>query len=431
MYNIPNLLFADKNGQIFDHPSLKMTVRSENFNFVPYELEMIELPKCSRLYFIPNSKPIAYNQETAKLEEFDGGLAVSAFLDPGYLRLFLPTYKKTKDFFLPLYAYTAVGWMDGKFVVPAIKVDDDSKWNPANYDYTDKLKEKVNPLLEKYPENRLYKHLSHCALEYHCTAAKNVFYRRWECPIPTAPTCNSRCLGCISLQENTSIESPQKRIDFIPTPEEIAEVALNHYEVAKEPIISFGQGCEGDPIVVGDIIAKAVKLIKKSAPDLTVNFNSNCSKPDTMKMLYDAGLDSIRVSLNSVIESTYNAYYEPVGYSLEDVFKSIELANKYNVYVALNYLTIPGMNDRESETNALIDFLNAYKIDLIQLRNLNIDPDMIFTKFKFKTEEIFGIKNMLKLIKKKHKKIQFGYFNRTRYNFYKDTGLPNLKRRKS
>jgi molybdenum cofactor biosynthesis enzyme MoaA len=181
--------------------------------------------------------------------------------------------------------------------------------------------------------------------------------------------------------------------------------------------------------MTADVIAKAVKIIKKKAPDLTVNFNSNCSNPEKMKMLFDAGLDSIRVSMNSVVHGTYDSYYQPVGYTFDDVLKSIELAKQYGVYTALNLLTIPGVNDRESETETMLDFLNAYDIDLIQLRNLNIDPDFLFGKIKFKKEEILGIKNMLKLIKKKKKNIKFGYFNRTKENFHKDLGLPDLKRR--
>ncbi|WP_246798650.1 radical SAM protein [Deferribacter autotrophicus] len=429
LYEIPNLVYADKNGNIYDHPSLKMVVRSENYNFVPYELELIEIPECTTFYYMPDSNPIAYNPETATLEEFSRGYAVSVFLPPGYLRLFLPAYKKTSSLIYPLYAYTAVGWLNGKFVVPAIKVDKDNKWNPKLFDFTDKFRFRVEKLLSKYPNNRLYKQLAKCALEYHCTAAKNVFYGRWECPMPTSPVCNSRCIGCISLQPAECCPSPQQRIDFVPSVEEIVEVALNHYEVAKDPIISFGQGCEGDPIMVADRIAKAVSIIKKKAPELTINFNSNCSDPEKMKMLFDAGLDSIRVSINSFVESTYNAYYNPVGYKLDDVFKSIELANKYGVYVSLNYLMMPGINDRESEVNALLDFLSAYKVELIQLRNLNIDPDYLFERMKFKVEEIMGIKNMLKLIKKKFKHIKFGYFNRPKKDFYKDFGLPNLKRR--
>jgi len=429
MYEIPNLLFADRQGNIYDHPHLKMTVRSENYNFVPYEIELIELPECSRLYFVPETHPYAYNPDTAGMEVFTGGYAVSAFLDPGYLRLFLPSYEKLTDTILPMYAYTAVGWLNGKFVVPAIKVDDDSKWNPKNFDYSDKFQAVVNERLEKSPKNRIYKQLGKCAMEYHCTTAKNAFIGRWECPIPTAPTCNSRCLGCISLQEEKKMTAPQDRLKFVPRVKEIVEVALNHYEEAQEPIISFGQGCEGDPIMTADVIAKAVTVIKKKAPGLTVNFNSNCSSPEKMKMLYDSGIDSIRVSVNSVVHSTYESYYQPVKYSLDDVLKSIELANSYGVYTALNFLMIPGVNDRESESETLLDFLKAYNIDLIQLRNLNIDPDFLFAKLRFKKEEILGIKNLLKLIKKKHKNMKFGYFNRTRDNFQKDFGLPDLKRR--
>jgi len=429
MYDIPNLLFADRQGNIYDHPHLKMTVRSENFNFVPYEIELIELPPSSRLYFVPDTHPNAYNPDTAGMEVFTGGYAVSAFLDPGYLRLFLPSYEKLTDTILPMYAYTAVGWLNGKFVVPALKVDDDSKWNPKNFDYSDKFADVVNARLELSPKNRLYKQLAKCALEYHCTAAKNAFIGRWECPLPTAPTCNSKCLGCISKQEDKKMTAPQDRLSFVPRVNEIVEVALNHYEVAEEPIVSFGQGCEGDPIITADTIAKAVKVIKRKAPGLTVNFNSNCSNPEKMKMLFDAGLDSIRVSMNSVVHSTYESYYQPQGYNLDQVLKSIELANSYGVYTALNLLMIPGVNDRESESEAMLDFLNAYKIDLIQLRNLNIDPDFLFSRLKFKKEEILGIKNLLKMIKKKKKNMKFGYFNRTRENFDKDFGLPDLKRR--
>lgn len=429
MYDIPSLLFADRQGNIYDHPSLKMAVRSENYNFVPYETELIELPESSRLYFMPNTHPIAYNQDTANMETFSGGMAVSAFLAPGFLRLFLPAYKKLDTEILPLYAYTAVGWMNGKFVVPAIKIDVDSKWNPCLYDYSDAFKPKVQAYLSKYPENRLYRQLAKCALEYHCTAAKNVFMGRWECPIPTAPSCNSRCLGCISKQPAECCPSPQSRIEFVPSPKEIIEVALNHYETAEEPIISFGQGCEGDPITEAETIAKAVSVIKKKAPDMTINFNSNCSSPEKLKLLLDAGVDSIRVSMNSANHTTYEMYYSPVNYDFGDVLKSIELANKYKVYVSLNLLTIPGVNDREGELNTLLDFLGAYNIDLIQLRNLNIDPDFLFSKMKFKTEEILGLKNMLKLIKRKNKNVRFGYFNRTKENFFKDFGFPDLKRR--
>ncbi len=427
MYKIPNLVYANDKGEIFDHPSLKMSVRSGNYDFVPYEAELIRLPKCSRLYFMPNTRPIAYNQETANLVEFNGGNAVSIFLPPGFLRLFLPSYKKLKDYTMPLFAYTAVGFIDGHFVVPAIQVDNISKWNPENYDFSENFDKQVDDFINSSPKNRLYDQLSICATKYHCTAAKNVFYPRWECPIPTAPTCNAACVGCISLQPAECCPSPQTRLKFMPTPEEIAEVALRHAEKADDPIISFGQGCEGDPVMAADNIAEAVKIIKKSMPDLTINFNSNCSITDKVKKVVDAGIDSVRVSLNSVNETTYNAYYRPRNYKFEDVVKSIEYVKNNNVFLQLNLLTFPGVNDRESEAKLFLDFIDTYKVDLIQTRNLNIDGEYLFSHLSFKPEEIYGIKNLLKMIKKRRPEIQFGYFNRMKKDFYVDTGYPNLK----
>lgn len=427
MYKVPNLVYANDKGEIFDHPTLKMAVRSANYDFVPYEGELIRLPDCSRLYFMPDTRPMAYDQEAANLTEFKGGNAVSVFLPPGFLRLFLPAYRKTKDYIMPLYAYTAVGFLDGHFVVPAIQVDDISKWNPNNYDFSENFDKQVADFLDNNPKNRLYEQLALCATKYHCTAAKNVFYPRWECPMPTSPACNAGCIGCISLQPSECCPSPQQRLSFMPEPWEIADVALRHAEKAQDPIISFGQGCEGDPVLAADNIAEAVKLIKKSMPSLTVNFNSNCSIPDKVKKVIDSGVDSVRVSLNSVVEETYNAYYRPRGYKFADVIKSIEHVKNAGVFLQLNLLMFPGVNDRAGEAAALLSFIDEYKVDLIQTRNLNIDAELLFSYLKFKPDELYGIKNLLKLIKKRRKEIQFGYFNRTKSDFYKNSGYPDLR----
>ncbi|MDR2868985.1 MAG: radical SAM protein [Deferribacteraceae bacterium] len=427
---IPSLVYANKKGEIFDHPELKMSMRSAEYDFMPYEAELIPLPSCSRLYFMPHTNAVGFDLAKGGFTALDDAHAVSVFLPPAYLRLFLPSYKRISNDIMPLYAYTAVGWLNDSFVVPAIKVDNDSHWHPDLYDYSDKFKVKVEFYLNKYPKNRLYKQLAHCALTYHCTAAKNVFYPRWECPMPTSPACNSRCVGCISLQESECCPSPQVRMDFMPTAEEIAEVACNHAAYAEKPLISFGQGCEGDPVMAADVIAAAVRLIRKDFPKLTINFNSNCSLPDQVAKVLDAGVDSIRVSLNSTIEATYNAYYRPRGYSFANVEASIAAANERGVYVALNLLTMPGITDRKSECDALIDFMSRHKIELIQTRNLNIDAELLYSAIKLAKDELMGLKNMLRTVKKAHKDVKFGYFNRMKDDFFIERGLPDLKVKK-
>ncbi len=149
-----------------------------------------------------------------------------------------------------------------------------------------------------------------------------------------------------------------------------------------------------------------------------------------MAKVLDAGVDSVRVSLNSVVESTYHSYYRPKTYKFSDVVKSIELIKKAGVFLQLNLLTYPGVNDRATETSALLDFIEEYKVDLIQMRNLNIDGELLMSHLQLKPDEIHGIKNMMKLIKKRRPEIQFGYFNRMKKDFYKETGYPNLKQPK-
>ena len=105
------------------------------------------------------------------------------------------------------------------------------------------------------PDNRLARHLEHCALTYGCPAGKNFFLGRYEAPLPTSRACNARCLGCLSLQQESGIPCSQDRIAFTPTAEEIAEVALTHIGRVNKAVVSFGQGCEGDPLMAARLEA--------------------------------------------------------------------------------------------------------------------------------------------------------------------------------
>ena len=120
----------------------------------------------------------------------------------------------------------------------------------------------VEKYRKKYPDNRLMRHLEKCALEYGCPAGKNFFLGRYEAPLPTSVVCNARCLGCISLQTDNNLCACQDRISFIPDPEEIAGVALEHILKVEKAVVSFGQGCEGEPLTSADAIEKAIVLIR-------------------------------------------------------------------------------------------------------------------------------------------------------------------------
>ncbi|WP_298269106.1 radical SAM protein [Geobacter sp.] len=425
---LPKLLYADAQGNIFDHPYLSMAGMSGPETVLPEGVELIPLPEGSRLFTIPDTPPVAWDGKkrqfvtVATVREGRRSVpvqAVSAFMAPGYVRLLLPAcdYSR-KKVHLPLWSYTAVGWDEEteRFVVAASRVDTNDNWNPRNYDDR-RLDPLVRKLLAEMPENRLLEQLARCAVDYHCFAAKNLFFRRWEAPLPTSPACNSRCLGCISLQPSDCCPSNHERIGFVPTPEEIVALALPHLEQAPEPIVSYGQGCEGDPIMQADTVAEATRRLKGATSRGTVNFNSNGSFPDRVRMLCDAGMDSMRFSMNSVREEFYDKYYRPVGYRFADVKESVRLAKERGLFVMINYLVSPGLSDSAEEVEALLRFIGETGVDMIQMRNLSIDPDF-YNRRMGATGRGIGMYRMLERVKREFPRIQYGYYNRTRENFF-------------
>ena len=433
--NLPRLVYADAQGQIYDHPTLIMAGMSGPQPVLPESVELIPLPEGSRLFTIPDTPPIAWDPRKnsyGTVEKVPGlrgrPQAVSAFMAPGFARTLLPAcdYRK-KTVHLPLWSYTAVGWDEQQdcFVVAATRVDTNQNWNPDNYD--DRLLDPlVRQRLSEQPDNRLLQQLSRCAIDYHCFAAKNLFFRRWEAPLPTSPVCNSACLGCISLQPSECCPSNHDRISFVPTPEELVEVALPHLQEAPEPIVSFGQGCEGDPILQAPTIAEATRRLKAATSRGTINFNSNGSLPERVQELCDAGMDSFRFSLNSVLEDRYNAYYRPKGYGFSNVLQSLKIAKQAGRFTMINYLISPGVSDAPEEVEALLRFVAETGVDMIQLRNLSIDPDY-YNQAMQVTDRGIGIYRLLLQLKSTFPRLQFGYYNRTKENFYPpgyETGWP-------
>ena len=423
---LPRLILSDTEGNIFDHPSLKLSGRSGDRFFLPHPSELVPLPKGSQLFTLPGRIPIGWDEEkksfvsSRKVElrskEVEC-IAVAAFLPPGYIRTLLPaTQLEPKAPTLPLWAYSAVGWKDGKFLATGLFIDPNLHWNPKYFENDRLLKRKVHTFLSKTPENRLLQQLSRCALEYHCFAAKNIFFRRWECPLPTSPSCNAACIGCISLQPSECCPASMERIRFVPTVDEVLEVALPHLEEAEDAIVSFGQGCEGEPLMQWRLLERSIRELRERTDRGTVNLNTNGSFSDRVAKLCDAGLDSVRVTLNSPHLKFYKRYHKPKGYSFGEVLDSMVQAKKKGIYTSINLLVFPGFTDREEEVEGLIKLIRKTDLDLIQMRNLNIDPDL-YLKAMGKGQGI-GISQMVDILKQKLPSLQFGYFNRTKESFY-------------
>lgn len=423
----PKLVFADPEGRILDHPHLKLAGRSGDRLVLPTPSELVPLPTGSQLFSLPGRVPIGWDGERDSFvssektkvrgEEIDC-TAVAAFLPPGYVRTLLPaTQLKANAPTLPLWAYSSVGWKDGKFWATGLLVDPNPHWHPKYFKNDRLLSRKVKNAPKKRRENRLLQQLSRCALEYHCFAAKNVFFQRWECPLPTSPSCNADCTGCISLQPSECCPASQERISFVPTMEEVLGVALPHLEKAEDAIVSFGQGCEGEPLMQWRLLERSILKLREKTDRGTINLNTNGSIPDKVGKLCNAGLDSIRVTLNSPYSRNFKLYHRPIGYTVKEAVKTLILSKEKGIYTSINLLVFPGFTDRKKEIEGLIELVRKTHLDLIQMRNLNIDPDL-YLKTMGKGEGI-GIQEMIEILSKEFPSLQFGYFNRTKEEFYR------------
>ena len=414
--------YANTRGEIFEAPHHGIVCCSAQHFVMPSDGEMIFLPDGSKFFTMPDYEPIGWNSRFGTMVLLNEGRnelwTVCAFLPPGYTRLLLPgTYYHTSDGILPLWAYCALAWKDDKFWVPAVKIDDTSHWDPARYDDTN-LEDLIQEKRSRLKGNRLVQQLATCARQYHCFAGKNVFFERWECPMPTSPVCNANCVGCISLQPSGKCSASMERLSFVPTVDEIAELAIDHLTRAPEAFISFGQGCEGEPLLQTPTLEGAIKKILSAAPGATINLNTNASYPDAVKRLCDAGLSSIRVSLNSARTDVYMNYFRPKNYTFSDVLQSLRAASDAGIYVMINLLVFPGITDQEGEVESLIQLLKTNNVRLIQWRNLNIDPYYYLEVVGYPEKPGIGILKMMNIVKQELPEIQFGYFNRQKDKFF-------------
>ena len=313
----PYLIYCAPDGEIREERSLRPLA----FDHQPLASEdLLPLPDGVTLSMMPDRLAVGLNAFGSEQSiQQSRGWAAAALLPIGYTRTHLPAYKKVPGTEpLPFFGYSAVAGMHGRLYVAAIQTDDPYRWHPRSFPKRT-LARLVREKQAAYPSNRVVAQHAHCALDYACPTASNLFFGRWEMAIAVSPGCNARCVGCISKQEEDNLISPQDRLTFIPTVEEIVEMAIPHLEQAEEAIVSFGQGCEGEPLLQYRRIEQTIRAIRARTSRGVININTNASNPRWLQRLYDAGLDILRASTISGHPETYTAYYRPIGYSFEDV----------------------------------------------------------------------------------------------------------------
>ncbi|NLV17359.1 MAG: radical SAM protein [Syntrophomonadaceae bacterium] len=390
-------LFSDLEGNLIKAPDLYFLGRSGSQWVEPEEGDLILLPEGSSLTMMPGHHPVGLNSnnEAELREKTENGavIATACLLPQGFTRTLLPAAVSPPDSAqIPILGYTALAGRDGAIFAAAVPTDDHHKWHPRHYNLPF-LEDLVHQRLRQFPANRILRQLAHCSLHYSCYTAQNIFMQRWEGGIPTTPSCNARCLGCIS-ESHIQTFSPQERLSFVPALEEVVEVGLHHLQGAEESIVSFGQGCEGDPCTNSALIARAISKMRTETDRGSINCNTNAGNFSGVKEMVDAGLDAMRVTFLSAIEKDYIAYHCPINYKLQDVIDSMRYAHDQGVFVSLNLLTMPGFTDSEEQVEKLLLLVKEVGIPMIQLRNLNLDPDFFFNAIPLRSKAL-GVRKMM------------------------------------
>lgn len=393
------LAYADEAGRIYFDESAAPLADGGHVR-APRPGELIAAPPGTVPALLPQRSPLlgdARSRHGMQPRAAPGRVALGALLPAGYTRLLLPAYRTGAAAPpLPLFGYTFACVVDDSLHVAAVRTDASDDWSPRAF-ASGALERLVAARRAADPGNAVLAQLDVCATRYACFTAQNVFLERGEAALPVSPRCNARCIGCISEQEpEAGFPAPQTRVREEATVDALVRIALAHLQRVPEGIVSFGQGCEGEPLLRVTTIAAAIERIRAQTSAGTINLNTNGSLPKSLALLIEGGLDAVRISLNSFRPQPYAAYYRPLGYALDDVFESVRRAAAGGLHVSLNLLTHPGVTDDAREVAASEAFLTSVRVAMVQTRTLNIDPERYFEAVGRPEHPPLGIRQALR-----------------------------------
>ena len=153
--------------------------------------------------------------------------------------------------------------------------------------------------------------------------------------------------------------------------------------------------------------------------------NTNGSLPAVVEAMCREGLDAIRVSMNSARTDVYETYYRPKKYTFDDVRETLRVMKRYDRYRSINYLVYPGLTDTEEELEAISNFVEDAQLDLIQMRNLNIDPELYRERMPAGTvKEGFGMREFMRRLSARFPRLHYGYFNPSKETYARWRSAP-------
>ena len=179
-------------------------------------------------------------------------------------------------------------------------------------------------------------------------------------------------------------------------------------------MVSFGQGCEGEPLTRAREIAEAIRGMRAETPRGSININTNGSLPENLALLIDAGLDACRISLNSAHAPLYEAVLPADRVRLGRGGGVDPARPAARPVPAVNLLTFPGVTDQEGEAEKLCELVARTRVDQVQARSLAIDPDpylALAERYAAGGPRI-GLAGLLRRLKRARKGLVIGNFAR-------------------
>ena len=333
MQETPRMLFADDQGRIYDHPDYLMVGRSAGPDRPPNRIgpdrtardEPVvlpaQMPPRRAGPRIPDGRLRSQGRNWGEGRPNAGPWP--RFSNRGYVRTLLPAAEGRREGLraAPVGVFGGGGFLDGKYVAGAFRVEDNPHWDPRNFDDRKMMPKTGRVAWRATGTIRSFSIWPTAATHNHCFAAKNLFLERWgsafagqqnmQRPLPRVPFRSAQRV----------LPGPRMRGSIFARPRrQIVDVAAPHLENAPDSIVSFGQGCEGEPLTEAPLIEEAIVEIRNRTKKGTVNLNTNGSlPPGGGKTRGRGGWIPIRVSLNSARPEIYRAYVRPNGFDITDI----------------------------------------------------------------------------------------------------------------
>ena len=367
------LAYTDARGRIF-FDETRTPLADGGIERAALTEELIPAPPGTVTTMLPGRAPLLHGGKP-------GGrrTALAALLPAGYTRLLLPAYRSRPGApALPLFGYTFAAVVDDELHVAAMRTDESEDWTPR-YFAPGELERAIDRRHGGRPGE------PDPGASRALLARVRLLHRAERLP----RTRRGGAAGVAQVQRRLRglhLRARARRRHALAADAHRVRVRRRGRRADRDPspgarargIVSFGQGCEGEPLLRVTTIERAIERIRAQRPNGTINLNTNGSLPKSLARLIDAGLQAVRISLNSFRKDAYAAYYRPTGYDLDDVLESIALAVARGLRVSLNYLTHPGVTDERAEVETLERFLSAHRVAMVQTRTLNIDPERYF-----------------------------------------------------